>query len=150
MKSSLIHHCKLTTRSAAVFLGTTEGEIYRIFDNNPPAFLSLAELHKLAGDKIKSGERDSMWFNSDLAQKDPILVHTVEQLLDIIKICLPVPYSELLFQDLSNDFTQLIGLKPSIGTAIEVLRIIVGKYEYLTGEISLLVERLSMRGFFEI
>jgi hypothetical protein len=149
MRTSLIHHCKISIPSSAAYLGVTEGEIYSLFNNSPPELISLAELHRLAGQKIKHGDRDCLWFNGEAAQKDPTLTHTIEQLLDMINLC-ALPEATFQFEELQADFTQLIGLKPSIGTAIETLRIIVGKYEHLTGEISVFVEQLSLRGFFSI
>lgn len=146
MKTSLIYNCKLNIPSSAAYLGVPEGEIYHLFQNKPPEMLSIAELHKLAGDKIKSGERDSMWFNSELAQKDPVLVHPMQHLLEMLEQA----SLNQINDELCADFQQLMGLKPSIGTALEVLRIIVNKYELLTGPLYNFVERLSMEGFFEI
>lgn len=139
MKSSLIHNCKLSFQSAVKFAGSTEGEFYSLYNNNPPAWFSLAELHKLAGHKIQSGEHDSLWFNSEAAQVEPILKHNIEKLLEIINI-----------PEVNGDFRTLLSPNPTIGASLEILHIIVGKYEAVTGEISVFVRRLSLAGFFDL
>lgn len=139
MKSALINHCKLSVHSAAAYLGVPEEEIYRLYNGKPPVFISLAELHKFAGDKIKSGEHNAIWFNSEAAQCDPILVHDIDRLLDIIHIA-----------ELCDDFRALAPAKLTIGSALETLRIIVNKYEHFTGPLYDFVEYLSGKGFFEI
>jgi hypothetical protein len=139
MKSSLIHHVLLSLRSAAIYAATTEGELIHILKNKTPRWVSIARLYKIAGDKLKSGEHDSLWFNGEAAQHDPVLAHTIDELLKIINI----PAVEA-------DFRQLLPPKTAVGSAIETLRIIVNKYEDLTGPLYNFVNRLSKRGFFEL
>lgn len=154
MKTSLINVCKLSLLSAVRFAGSTEGEFYQLYSNNPPDWFSLAELYKLAGDKIKSSEHDNLWFNSDAAQVDPVLKHSIEELLAMIG-GLPTNYPTNdgradAWANLEQDFRTLLPPNPTIGSALETIRIIVGKHEVLTGEISVFVSRLSQAGFWEI
>jgi len=139
MRTSLINQCKLSLSSAVKFAGSTEGEFYQLYNNNPPVYFSLADLHKLAGDKIKSGEHDNLWFNSDLAQVEPILKHNIDELLSIINI-----------PEVEEDFRTLLPPNPTVGSSLETLRMLVGKHEVLTGEISVFVSRLSANGFFNL
>src|SRR5579872_5116013 len=131
MKSSLIWHVKLSPRSAAIYLGTTEGEIFNLYNNSPPERISIGELYNIAGDKLKAGSHDATWFNSALAQVDPILANSADQLVALLNL-----------PEIHYDFRTLISIKPTIGTAIEVLRIIVNKYESVTGPLYDFVERL--------
>lgn len=149
MKSSLVHHVHLELRSAAVILGTTEGELYAHFQNNPPDRMTLSEIDDLAKLRLKTGKCDSFWFNSELAQKDPLLTHPLEELCFILQSALKYYFHEDT-NSLIDTFKLNAPKNLNLGGILEALRIINSQYPVLTDELHVLLERLSRRRFFRL
>lgn len=146
MHSSLAYHCLLDLPSAAVLLGTTEGELYHYHKNNPPQRLNLQEIELIQKQKLKNGSYDSLWFESPAAMKDPLLFDSLEVLT-----------SKLVNSLLTGDNTELVECfkcnmpkNKNLGGALECLRILNGKYPELTGQLSILADKLSDKEFFRL
>jgi hypothetical protein len=146
MRTSLPYHVKLSLPSAAVLLGTTEGELYHYYQNNPPDTLNLQEIEVIQKQKLKTGSYDSMWFESAAAQKEPLLLDNLEILTGkLVKSLLPGDYSELL-----DCFKFNMPKNLNLGGVLECLRIINHKYGILTGQLSDFLDRLSAQEFFRL
>jgi hypothetical protein len=146
MRSSLAYHVILSLPSAAVLLGTTEGELYRYYNNFPPDKLNLQEIEAIQKQKLKTGSYDSMWFESDLATKEPLLLDDLPTLTSkLVKSLLSDPSVELL-----DCFKFNMPKNLNLGGVLECLRIINHKYGILTGQLSDFLDRLSDQEFFRL
>lgn len=150
MHSSLCHHVKLTIPSAAVVLGTTEGELYAHFNNYPPERLTLAEIDAINIKRLKSGKCDDIWFNSERAMKEPLLAHSLETLCHML-------LQSLTSTNITSESKELIDIfrinsptNLNLGGILGALRIVHTQYTLLTGELYILLDRLSDRGFFKL
>src|ERR1700721_843916 len=146
MRSSLAYHCRVSLASAAVLLGTTEGELYRYYNNFPPIALNLQEIEVIQKHKLKHGSYDSMWFESDLATKEPLLLDTLDILTSkLVKSLRTGDHTELL-----DCFKFNMPKNLNLGGVLECLRIINHKYGVLTGQLSDFLDKLSEQEFFRL
>src|ERR1700721_3648890 len=146
MKIGLPHHVKLSLASSAVLLGTTEGELYHYYKNSPPDKLNLQEIETIQKQKLKTGSYDSMWFESEAAQKEPLLLDSMDVLASkLVKSLLPGDHTELL-----DCFKFNMPKNLTLGGVLECLRIINHKYGVLTGQLSDFLDKLSEQEFFRL
>jgi hypothetical protein len=151
MQSSLLFHVTLSLPSSAVILGTTEGELYHYYQNTPPDTLNLYEIDVIQKQKLKSGSYDSMWFESAAAQKEPLLIDTLDILTGKLVKSLLIPASEVLaVTEVIDCFKFNMPKNLNLGGALECLRIINHKYGILTGQLSDFLDRLSAQEFFRL
>lgn len=146
MKSSLAYHCRVSLSSAAVLLGTTEGELYHYYKNHPPDKLNLYEIELIQKNKLKAGSYDNMWFESAAATKEPLLLDNINVLTSKLILCLNPGDPEQLVDCFQLNMPNNLNL----GSVLECLRIINYKFEPLTGQLSDFLDRLSTQEFFRL
>lgn len=152
MKTAIAYHIYFNHHSSARLLGTTVGEIFKHFNNAPPDRLTLYEIDKLQGLKLKNGDYDCRWFNSPIAQVEPVLSHNVDELLQ--KITVSLDHSQPNFwpqwEDLQQSFRTKCPASRNFGNVVEVLRILNYEYPHMIGEFSDFINKLSDLNFFNL
>lgn len=151
MKSSLAHHILLDRQSAAIYIGTTVGELYVLCNNHAPEYLALYELNKIEISQFK--KHDPTWFQRPLADFLPVLLHDSKQLFDKLWSVLCLEFDNLIpdYEYLHQEFVRLLPLKDvSLGHMIEILRQFSDKFVDIVPNLQLFFKQLSGLNFFEL